>query len=165
MFEGIGINLPLLLAFVVNFIILFVLLGFVLYKPVLKKLDERQAIIKESMENAEQIRQQVTKTEETIKGQLEAARKEGQMIIANAEQIGERLKNESKDQARVEAESLINKARVEIQQQHEKDFQELRKQFVDIAILAAEKVVRETLDKEKHRRLITDILEEKTQSK
>ena len=96
MFEGIGINLPLLLAFVVNFIILFVLLGFVLYKPVLKKLDERQAIIKESMENAEQIRQQITKTEETIKGQLEAARKEGQMIVANAEQIGERLKNESK---------------------------------------------------------------------
>ena len=34
--EGIGINLPLLLAFVVNFIILFVLLSVFLYKPVLK---------------------------------------------------------------------------------------------------------------------------------
>jgi len=43
------INLPLLIVFVINFIILFVLLGIVLYKPVLKTLDERQARIKESM--------------------------------------------------------------------------------------------------------------------
>lgn len=163
--EGIGINLPLLVAFVVNFIILLVLLGFVLYKPVLKKLDERQAIIKESIENAEQIKQQVAKTEETIKGQLESARKEGQKIIANAEQIGERLKTEAKEEARTEAESIVNKARIEIQQQREKDIQELRKQFVDIAILAAEKVVREALDKEKHQKLIIDVLEEKTKAK
>ena len=94
--EGIGINLPLLLAFVINFIILLVLLSVVLYKPVLKMLDERQAKIKESMDQAEQIRQQVAQTEDDIKSQLESARKEGQKIIAQAEQIGERLKNEAK---------------------------------------------------------------------
>jgi F-type H+-transporting ATPase subunit b len=158
--EGIGINLPLLVAFVVNFIILLVMLSVMLYKPVLKMLDQRQAKIRESMEQAEKIKLQLEKTEEDIKAQLESSRKEGQKIIAQAEQIGERLKTEAKDEARQEAESLVNKARVDIQRQRDKDIEELRKQFADIAIAAAEKVINETLDKEKHRKLINEVLEE-----
>jgi F-type H+-transporting ATPase subunit b len=101
--EGIGINLPLLIAFVVNFLLLFGLLGVFLYKPVLKVLDERAGKIKDSMEQAEKIKVQLEKTESEIKQQMELARKEGQKIIAQAEQIGERLKTEAKDEARREA--------------------------------------------------------------
>jgi len=72
--EGIGINLPLLVAFLVSFLILFVSLGFVLYKPALKMLDERQAKIKDSMEQAEQIKEQTARSEEEIKAQLEKFR-------------------------------------------------------------------------------------------
>jgi len=158
--EGIGINLPLLLAFIVNFVILFGLLGVFAYKPILKMLDKRQAIIKDSMEQAERIKQQITETEENIRTQLDSARKEGQRIVAQAEQMGERLKTETKEEARKEAESLVNKARIEIQRQRDKDVEELRKQFADIAIMAAEKVIKETLDKEKHNKLINDVLEE-----
>ena len=160
--EGIGINLPLLIAFVVNFIILFGLLSLFLYKPVLKMLDERQAKIKESMEQAEQIRQQTARSEEEIKSHLETARKEGQSIIAKATQMGERLKEEAKDSARQEAEIVVAKARTEIQRDRDKTIEELRKEFADIAILAAEKVINETLDKKKHRKLIEEVLKEST---
>jgi F-type H+-transporting ATPase subunit b len=156
----IGINGPLLIAFVVYFLILYGLLCVVLYKPVMKKLDERQAIIKESMDQAEQIKQQTARTEEDIKARLETARKEGQQVIAQAEQIGERIKSEAKDAARKEAESLIAKSQIEIQQQREKDLSQLRSQFADIAILAAEKVIKETLDKDKHQHIIDDVLRE-----
>jgi len=159
---GIGINLQLLVAFVINFIILLVLLGVFAYKPILKMLDERQAKIKESMELAEEIKLQTARTEEKIKAQLETARKEGQQIIAQATQIGERLKNEAKEEARQEAESLITKARTEIERQRDKDIKELRSEFADIAIQAAEKVINETLDKEKHRKLIDEVLNEST---
>ena len=94
--EGIGINLPLLIVFVINFIILFGLLSLVLYKPVLKTLDERQARIKESMEQAEKIKQETERSEEEIKAHLEKARKEGQAVIAQATQIGERLRRRLK---------------------------------------------------------------------
>jgi F-type H+-transporting ATPase subunit b len=160
--EGIGINLPLLIAFVVNFIILFGLLSLFLYKPVLKMLDERQARIKESMEQAEQIRQQTARSEEEIKAHLETARKEGQSIIAQATQMGERLKEEAKESARQEAESVIAKARTEIQRDRDKTIEELREEFADIAILAAEKVINETLDKKKHRKLIEEVLKDST---
>jgi F-type H+-transporting ATPase subunit b len=158
--EGIGINLPLLIAFVVNFLILFALLGVVLYKPVLKMLDARQTKIKESIDQAEKIKIQLERTEADIKLQLESARKEGQKIIAQAEQIGERLKSEAKDEARHEAESLIGKARIEMQHKRDKDIEELRKQFATIAISVAEKVIKETLDKDKHKKLINEVLEE-----
>ena len=160
--EGLGINLPLLLAFVINFVILFVLLGIVLYKPVLKTLDERQSKIKESMDQAEQIKEQAAQSEEQIKAHLETARKEGQGIVTQATQIGERLKEEAKEGARQEAESVIAKAQLEIQRERDEAIDELRKEFADIAILAAEKVISETLDREKHRKLIDDVLENNT---
>jgi F-type H+-transporting ATPase subunit b len=141
---------------------LFGLLTLVLYKPVLKVLDERQAKIKESMDQAEQIREQTARSEEQIKAHLETARKEGQAIIAQATQIGERLKEEAKEGARKEAETLIAKAQTEIQQDRDKTIDELRKEFANIAMLAAEKVINETLDKEKHRKLIDEVLKEST---
>jgi len=158
--EGLGINLPLLIAFVVNFLILFGLLTLVLYRPVLRVLDERQAKIKESIEQAERIKEQTTRSEEEIKAYLETARKEGQTVIAQATQIGERLKEEAKEKARQEAETILAKAQTEIRQERDKIIDDLRKEFVGIAILAAEKVTRETLDKEKHRKLIDEVLKE-----
>ena len=158
--EGIGINLPLLVSFLVSFGILFALLSIFLYKPVLKMLDERQTKIRESMEQAEKIRQETAHSEEEIKAHLETARKEGQAVIAQATQIGERLKEETKDSARQEAESLIAKARTEIQRERDKAIEELRAEFADITILAAEKVIKETVDKKKHRKLIDEALKE-----
>lgn len=161
-FADIGINLPLLVAFLINFIILFALLSLVLYKPVMKMLDERSARIRESMEQAENIRQQAARTEAEIKAHLETARKEGQTMIAQAAQIGERLKEEARQEARQAAESLITKSRAEIQRERGETIDELRKEFVDIAIMAAEKVINETLDKTAHRRLIEESVAEST---
>jgi len=160
--EGIGINIPLFIAFVINFIILFALLSFFAYKPITKMLEQRQAKIKESMEQVEKIRQETARSEEEIKAHLEKARKEGQGVIAQATQIGERLKEEAKQGARQEAESLIAKARSEIQRERDKSIEELRAEFADIAILAAEKVIKETLDKKKHRKIIDEALKEST---
>ena len=158
--EGLGINPSLLIAFVVNFIILFVILRLVAYKPIVKMLNERQAKIKESMDQAEKIRQETARSEEEIKAHIEKARKKGQAVIAQAAQIGERIKEEAKDSARQEAESLIAKARTEIKLERDKTVDDLRAEFADIAILAAEKVIKETVDKKKHRKLIDEVLKE-----
>jgi F-type H+-transporting ATPase subunit b len=158
--EGIGINGPSLITFVINFIILFGLLSIVAYKPIMKMLGERQAKIRESMEQAEKIRQDAARSEEEIKAHLETARKEGQNVIAQAMQIGEKLKEEAKEGARQEAETLISRAQSEIQRERDKSIEELRAEFADIAILAAEKVINETLDKKKHRKIIDEVLKE-----
>ena len=160
--ENLGINLSSLLAFVVNFVILLVLLILVGYRPIIRMLDQRSAKIKESMEQAERIKQESARAEETVKAQIEAGRKEGQAIVAQASQIAERIKEEARTEARKETESLIAKAREEIERERVEGMNQLRKEFVDLAILAAEKVINESLDRKAHQRLIEEVLEEST---
>jgi len=161
----IGIGLSGLVAQLVNFFILFGLLFLVLYKPITKMLRERSERIKESMDQAEQIKEEMARTEQEVKKQLEAARKEGQGMVAQAGQIGEQLKEAARQEARQEAEVIIARARVEIERERDAAIDELRRQFTDLAILAAEKVINETLDKERHRRLIDEVLEQAPKGK
>jgi F-type H+-transporting ATPase subunit b len=158
--EAIGINLQLLVAFLINFLILFGLLTAVLYKPVLKMLDERQAKIKESLDQAEKIKEQTARSEEQVKSAIEAARKEGQSIIAQASGIAEKIKEEAKDGARKEAEAIITKAKDDIKLERDKSIAELRREFANLTVLAAEKVIKETLDTQKHKKLINEVLEQ-----
>jgi len=149
-----------LLGQIINFVLLFALLYFIAYKPIRRMLDERSSRVKESMEQAEQIKEQMAKTEEQVKEQLEAARREGQDILAQAAQMGERFKEEARGEARQETEVIVARARTEIERERDEAIEEVKRQFVDLAITAAEKVVNETLDRKKHRRLIEEVLEQ-----
>lgn len=155
-----GIDTGLLIAQLVNFIILIALLYFLLYKPILGMLDKRSQKIKESMDETERLKERQTQVEDQVRQQLDKARQETQDTIAKASQIGEKLKEEARAEARQEAERIIARARQEIQAERNEAMEELRREFVDVAILAAEKVVRKELDKKTHTKLIEDVLQE-----
>jgi F-type H+-transporting ATPase subunit b len=158
-FASLGINLPLLVVFCVNFIILFVLLRIFLYKPVLKVLDERAQRTKEAMELAEATKQEYGEARAEVQKQIEKGRQEAQTLITQAMQLGERLKEESRQEATKQAQVILERTRIELGAEREKIVEDLRREFVSIAILAAEKVIKETLDKEKHRKLIEETLQ------
>ncbi len=155
-----GISVPVLLAQVVNVTILFVLLYLVAYKPVMRMLDERSRRIKESLAQADSVREQAAQAEAEVKKQLEAASRDGQEKIARAVQIGEEVKQKAQLEARQEAEALITRARSEIHRERDEAIDEVRKEVADLTILAAEKVIDQSLDKPAHRRLIDKVLAE-----
>ena len=160
--EGLGINLPTLLAQIINFTILFGLLYLVAYKPVMRILDERSGKIKDSMEKVEHIQKQAEEATDETKRQIEAASKEGQEIVARAVQTGEEVKQKAQQDARQEGEALVVRAKAEIQQERDDAVDGLRREFANLTILAAEKVIDVSLDKEAHRKLIEKTLEEST---
>jgi len=157
-----GINLPVLVAQIINVAILLGLLYLVAYKPIMRVLDERSRRIKESMEQADAIKEQATRTEEEVKNQLEVASRKGQERIAQAVQVGEEVKQKAKQEARQEAETLIARARTEIQRERDEAIDELRKEFADLTIMAAGKIIDRALDKKAHRQLIDKVLKEST---
>jgi len=159
-FASLGVNLPLLVAFVINFIVLFVLLRLFLYKPVLKMLDERAKRTAEAMEQAEATKKEYEQARVEVQKQIEKGRQEGQAFIAQAMQVGERLKEESRQEATKQAQTIVDRTRSELEAERDKIVGDLRREFVDISISAAEKVIKETLDKEKHRKLIEETLRE-----
>ncbi len=157
---ALGVSLPTLLAQIVNFTILFGLLYLVAYRPIMRMLDERSGKVKESMKQTEYIKEQAAHADEEARGQIEAASKDGQEVIARAVRTGEEVRQQAQQEARQEAESLITKARMEIQRERDDAIDELRKEVADLTILAAEKVIDRSLDKEAHRQLIDKTLEE-----
>ena len=163
---GLGINVASLIVQLGNFILLLVLLYFVGYKPILKIFDERARKVKESLEKAETIKAEADAAEVEFKKQLETQRKEGQEIVNRAMRTGDELRKKAEQEARVEGETLVAKARSEIQRERDDAIGEIRKEFADITIAAAEKVIDRSLDKEAHRDIIDKVLKEsKTQNK
>jgi len=160
--EGLGLDLPTFVGQLVSFLILLGLLVYVGYKPIRKMLDERANRIKESMEQAEATKQEYEQAKVAVQEQIGKAREEGQAIISQAAQIGDRLKEEARGEARKEAQALVERARGELERERDKVIDDLRHEFVDTAILAAEKVINETLDKERHKKLIEQAMEEST---
>jgi F-type H+-transporting ATPase subunit b len=157
---SLGINMPVLLAQVINFIILFGLLYLVAYKPIMRMLDERSRKIKESMEQTEHIKQQAERAEEEAAKRIDAAAKEGQEAIARAVRTGDEVKKEAQQQAKEEAEALITRAQAEIQRERDEAIDDLRQEFADITVKAAGKVIDRTLDKKAHREIIEKVLDE-----
>jgi F-type H+-transporting ATPase subunit b len=159
-FASLGVNLPLLVVFIINFIVLFVLLRLFLYKPVMKMLDERAKRTKDAMELAEATKKEFEQAKTEVQKQIEKGRLEAQAILTQAMQVGERLKEESRQEATKQAQAIVNRTRSELETERDKIVGDLRREFVDISISAAEKVIKETLDKEKHRKLIEETLRE-----
>ena len=76
-----GVNLPSLVAYLVNFILLLGILGVFAYKPLMRMLDERTERIRESLEAADLARQEAANAQEAIQEQITEARREGQRIM------------------------------------------------------------------------------------
>ncbi|HWQ27678.1 MAG TPA: ATP synthase F0 subunit B, partial [Dehalococcoidia bacterium] len=84
----------------------------------------------------------------------------GQALVAQAQEIAARIQAEAREQARADAEALLARARSEIQLERDNAIAQLRKEFADVTIRAAEKVIRQSLDREAHRKLIEETLAE-----
>lgn len=164
-FGALGIHVPSLIVYALNFGILFTFLYLVAYKRILGMLDQRSATIRDSMAQAERIRQEAAQAEERVKARLDEARAEGQQIVNQAAQMGERVKEEARAEARREAESILSRARLETQREREEAMDALRREFADLALRAAEKVIKQALDRQAHHRLIEEALEESSLKK
>jgi F-type H+-transporting ATPase subunit b len=158
--DALGINLPQLIAQVVNFAILLVLLRLVAYKPILKMLDERKKRITEGLNAADIARAEAAQAQTNIQSQLDEARREGQEIVGNAQQIATRIQTDAREEAGRERELALERARAEIGLERDRAIAQLRAEFGDITVAAAEKVIGQSLDAQAHQRIIDEALAE-----
>jgi F-type H+-transporting ATPase subunit b len=157
--------LPSLLAQLVNFGILLGILYLVAYKPIMRMLDERANRIKDSIEQTEVIKNKAEKAEEEIARQLEEAGRQSQAVIDRGVLTGEELQQKAREEAKKESKALLARARNEIRRERDEVIDDLRREFADLTILAAGKVIDRTLDRGAHRQLIDKVLEEGTELK
>ena len=160
MLETLGIHFPSLAIYLVNFLLVLLLLYLFAYKPILRLMDQRADRIRESLEAADTARQEAASSQEAIQEQITEARREGQRIMDQAREASERFRTEEMDKARQEAEAFVERAKEDIARERDTALHEVRASFGDLAITAAERVIRSSLDRQAHEELINQVLEE-----
>jgi F-type H+-transporting ATPase subunit b len=158
--ETLGLNLPGFLWHTVNFLLLLFLLSRLLYRPVLKMLDERAERIRESLERAEQVQAQAESDEQERRAQADDARRQVQAMLTQATTMAEQVKAEARQAAQEEARRIVERAQAEATAERDQAMSELRQQVAELSILAAERVVRASLDSQTNRRLVEEFLTE-----
>jgi F-type H+-transporting ATPase subunit b len=156
--EKLGINITWLVAQIVNFGLLLFILSRMAYKPILDMLNTRKAKIQESLEYAEKVTQQAAAQQKDFERKLEETRREMQAATATAAQAGEKERERIIAEARVQAQREIEKGREQVEYERKQMLAELRDQVVQLSLLAAQKLVNQSLDDKVHRQLINDFL-------
>lgn len=162
--EAIGINVPGLITQFINFGLFLLILSLVLYKPIVRMLDQRSEKIRESLAQAEQAQQQSARSEEEVQKALAEARDRAQQIVQQAQEVGRRMESDARDQARQEAEGIVERAREEIQRERDDAIDQVRREFADLAIVAAERVISRSMDSDTNRALVDEVLREAGQA-
>ena len=138
-------------------VILFVLSKWV-FPPITRAMQKRQEQIRSSLEAADQARAeaaQVAAQHETV---LDQARAEARAIVARANRAGEQIKAEAQARGQQEYERIVASADTEITMARQRATDELTRQFADLVMSAAERVVGEELDRRRHEALIDDVI-------
>ncbi len=160
MFESLGIDLVSLLWQIVAFCGLILLLRMLLFKPLRKTLDERSRRIQESMEEAERIKQQAARADEEFKTRMEEAQQQAMRVLDENREAARQEREKLLEQARHEAQQFMEEARVQLDLERRDAARETRRQVAGLAVLAAGRLIGESLDTDRHHRLVEQYVAE-----
>ncbi|NLG51295.1 MAG: F0F1 ATP synthase subunit B [Chloroflexi bacterium] len=158
-----GIDVGLLISQAVNFGLLAVLLYFILYKPVLGKLEERAQRIKKGIEDAEQAEKLVQDAKAQYEQEMDRARREAHEVIERATRAAEQQRQEILAQARQEAHDMILRAQQQAQHELQEGQLAVQQRVIDLAISIASRILQEKLEEEKQHEMIQQFLSEASQ--
>lgn len=156
--DALGIDLGAFIFYTLNFLLLLFLLQQFLFRPVLSALTNRETRIRESIENAEQVKQQVARAQQDYEARLNEARQEAARILAQANERAKVVEQEVIANARQEAERIQVEARAQIQQEREQLLRGLQSQLGNLVIQTASTVVGQELNSRGHERLIQEAI-------
>ncbi|SOD20501.1 F0F1 ATP synthase subunit B [Pedobacter xixiisoli] len=145
----------------IAFLVLVFLLGKFAWKPIMKGIHDREQSIDEALNKAELARQEMARLSSQNEELMKQAREERDQILKEAKALKDGIVNEAKTQAQAEGAKLIEKARIEIENQKKAALAELKGQVSALSLDIAERVLRTQLDdKAKQQELVNNLLKD-----
>ena len=145
---------------IINALVLFGALTFILFKPVTKFLQKRTENIQLSIDNAETKLREADELKAEYEGQLKEIRNERSEII---EKATERARVESDKiiaTAKENAEEILEKAKLQIEGDKQRMVEELKSEVSSLVIAVASKVIEKELDEVSHQNMIQHFIDE-----
>lgn len=121
---------------------------------IIDAMRERQQNIADGLEAAERAEKDLELAQRRAADHIKEAREEAAAIIEQARRRGAQMIEEAKLQAREEGERVKEAAEAEIDQSMNRAREQLREEVAALAVAGAERILSETIDRERHRALL-----------
>lgn len=152
------INIPQMIATIINFVVLYLVLRHFLFDPVNNVINSRENEISGRIKKSEEDmkRAEVLRIENEEK--LKEAKYEGKSIVEKYKAKAEKVSSDIISEAKDEAQLVMERARKEAEREKEKAKEEIKSQIVNLALILSSKALEESIDEEKHRKLIDEFI-------
>ena len=154
------INLFWIITQAATFLLLLVILYLVAFKRIGGVLEERRTRIEQGLKDADAARVDRETAATQRQEVLAEARREAEEILARAQRMAEEERERGIAETRAEIERVREQAVTDIDAERQRALAEVRAQVADLALLAASKVVGETMNGQRERRLVEEFLTE-----
>lgn len=153
-----GLNPAWLIAQIVNFVLILFVLRALAYKPILQMLENRKRKIQESLEYADKVKADAAAQQKEFEKRIDETRREAAQAAQSASQVAEKERERILAQAREEARQIIEQARGQLDYERKQMVSELREQVVNLSMLAAQRVIGQSLDESRSHQLVHEFL-------
>ncbi len=148
----------------ITFLVLLFLLYKIAWKPILSAIDNREKLIQDSIEQAENAKKESEELLEKHNSLIRNAEEEAQKIIKENKELAEKSRQDLIQQAKEESGKLREKAKMEIEHEKESALHALRSEVVDLTMTATKKLIGDVLDESKHRGIIENYIQKLPES-
>lgn len=131
---------------IVTFLALVAVLKFAAWGPLLHAVEEREARLKADREGAEKARAEAERIQKELEAQLAGVQAKTKDLLASATRDGEALRAKLKAEAEADAQAIKDKTSADLAAEKNKLVADLRKEVASLSVLAAEKLMRKTVD-------------------
>jgi F-type H+-transporting ATPase subunit b len=155
---GFQINLFWVVTQAATFLIFLAILYFAAFRRIGGVLEDRRSRIEQGLRDADAARQERERAAEERLAVLAAARTEAQEVLTRAQKVADESRERDLAGTRAEIERLRERATSDIEAERQRALSDVRAQVADLALLAAGRVVGETMSDERQRRMVDEFL-------
>lgn len=155
---GLTINLFWIVVAATNFIVFFYIAYRLVLVPVGERLADRRDRIEQGLKDADAARRDREAAADQRAAVLAEARREASDIVTRAQKLTDELREKGVAETQVEIERLRANALADIDAERLRALADVRGQVADLALLAAGKVVGETMSSDREKRLVDEFL-------
>jgi len=145
-----------------NVLIVLLVLGHFLFKPLGRLMEERTKFVEDSLANAERQREEAQQLLAQYQEQLRNAQAEAREIVARATREAEELARQRKQETEAEIQRMLEQAKAEIEAERLRALESIRDEVATLTLMAAERVIARELNEADHKRLVEQMLAEVT---
>jgi len=152
------IDLKLFIAQLVNFGLVFSVLYFFAFKPLVKTMSERSDRISQSLKDADQIEKRLAATETEQADIISAAKKQANLIVEEADKRGEIRRQELIEKAKEDIVAVMNTERAKLDRDKVETLKSIKAEVADLVVLTVEKLLNEKMDSDQDQELIKKLV-------